>query len=176
MFAHLHVHLDMLNIYFYYDMRTDVSKESLIALLCNLNEMWFQYFTSAISILKWCFHAITSDSFSFDLFGTVLHCEQDSSTGKLSWSSSLQRYGNSLCSLHKSPLDLGWVSLVKSHKWRLKCTFLDRVISCGHGGNVDVSALLSSKNVNRYFTCCQMGLTPLAHWRAVAAASGSQVL
>ncbi len=39
MFAHLHVHLDMLNIYFYYDMRTDVSKESLIALLCNLNEM-----------------------------------------------------------------------------------------------------------------------------------------
>ncbi len=118
----------------------------------------------------------TSSHFSFDLFGTVLHCEQNSSTGKLSWSSSLQRYGNSLCSLHKSPLDLGWVSLVKSHKWRLKCTFLDRVISYGHGGNVDVSALLSSKNVNRYFTCCQMGLTPLAHWRAVAAASGSQVL
>lgn len=68
------------------------------------------------------------------------------------------------------PLDLAWVSPVKSHKCRLKCTCLDRVISRGHEGNVDVSALLSSKNVNRYFTCCQTGLTPLTHLRAVAAA------
>ncbi len=106
--------------FFSYDMGTDVSNESLIALLCNFNEMWF----CDISMLPVfhicnfnpqvvfsCNHKWLKENkqiqhplmFSCDLFGTVLHCEQDSSAGKLSWSSSLQRYGNSLCSLCKSP-------------------------------------------------------------------------